>query len=240
MGRARELGAAAAATITLSVALASCSSGGSSAETSTTTTAATASQQSSQSASQIAAASRAAMQSLTSARVVGIVRTGGQNVQTNMILTSSTSAGTFAFGKSAIEVLVSGDTAYARANEAFWVSTGAPAAIAARLADRWVTGIPSAATSGFTSQLSLQSFVSSTFNDVTLTKGPTTTVGGQSAIPLTVTNGVVGYVAAEGTPYLLKVTGGTSTKGTLFIDEFNSARTPTVPANPLNFSSLKV
>jgi len=234
MRRARDLCAAAVVTITFGVVLAACSSGGSSTTASTTTSPTT-----NQTASEIAAASKAAMLSLSSVHVVGVVPSGGQRVAVNLTLTSSTSAGTFGIGGGALQVLVNGTTVYAMGTEGFWANTvGTPTAIAALLANKWVTGIPGTATSGLTSSLNLQSFINSIFNDVTLTKGPTTTVAGQSAIPLTGSDGSVGYVAAQGTPYLLKVTAGNSTtKGTLVLSQFNTAIPPAVPTNAVNFST---
>jgi hypothetical protein len=229
MRRTRDLRVAAVVTFAFSVALAACSSSSGSGEASKT-------------ASQIASNSKAAMSDLTSVRIVGTVPSSGQRVRVAMTLTQGTSSGTFALDGGAMQLIVSGSNIYVRANESFWVNTaGVPASVAPRIADKWVTGLPSSATSGLTSSLSLKGFISSTFNNVTLTKGPLTTVGGQSAIPLTGSDGSVGYVAAEGSPYLLKVSAGTSsTKGSVVFSEFNDAKAPKVPTDAVNISALSL
>jgi hypothetical protein len=240
--RLRDLSALGVAALACGIALAACSSGGASAPTTTTSgpqTSTTTASAANQSASEIAAASKAAMLGLSSVHIVGAARSGGQNVGIVFTLTSTTSSGIFAFPSGALEVLVDGSSVYARGTQSFWSGTvGTPAAVAGLLAGRWVTGIPAGSTSQLTSSLNLASFIGSIFNDVTLTKGPTTTVLGQSAIPLIGSDGSTSYVAAEGTPYLLKVTGGSSAKGTIVLSRFNTATPPTVPTKAVNFATV--
>ena len=73
----------------------------------------------------------------------------------------------------------------------------------------------------------------------TLTKGSTSTLGGQPVIALNSSKGGTMYVATTGTPYPLQVSknsGGQSGKVTF--SDYNKAFTITAPANSINIDQL--
>ena len=74
----------------------------------------------------------------------------------------------------------------------------------------------------------------------TLTKGATSTLGGQSVIALKSSKGGTMYVATTGQPYPLQVSknsGGQSGKVTF--SDYNKAFTITAPANSINIDQLQ-
>jgi hypothetical protein len=161
-------------------------------------------------------------------------------MQINLILTPSTSGGTFTTPTGSFELISTGTAAYMRANESFWHDqAGVPTATAQQLAGQWVTGLPKSDTASLTSTLDLKKVINQIFTSETLTKGSTTTINGTSAIPLTPKKGGVGYIAADGPPYLLMVTSPSSgAKGEITFSEFNTAKPPSVPTNALNIQTL--
>jgi hypothetical protein len=143
----------------------------------------------------------------------GTLTQNGRRAQLNVAATSSrTTEVTFTAGRAVADVIQLPTWSYIRGNQAFWRSSGSPAAAA--LADEWIR-FPSARR-GFMTQFQL--FEPATLgrclaeNHGTLSIGGRTTIDGQPAILLRDAGNVPGgtpgvlAVAATGTPYPLRVT----------------------------------
>jgi len=238
-GRSRRTGAAlaVAGVLVLGCGLAACSSTSSSGTT--TTGASTVTTGSSPDAAALAASSYKAMRALDTLRVSGSVVTSGQNLTVDMVLSQNGLQGSFTTSKGTFQLITIDNTVYMQADQAFWAGQGLPDATAQLLAGKWLSGLPASATKGLASSFTIDKVIGSLSSTGSVTEVGTSTVAGQSAVGLKGSDGSIGYVAATGTPYLLKVVSpDNGAQGSLTFSEFGTAPTPTAPAGAIDFSTL--
>jgi len=193
------------------------------------------------SAQQIFEASKTAMTNLTSVNAKGTVVAAGKHTKIDLDVTSTNSGGAITINNSTVNVIVTTNKdIYFKANLTFWEQTAnVPASVASLLANRWVTGITASQASGFTQLLNLKSLIQETFTASTVTKGAVTTIDGQSAIPLTSAKAGVGYVAASGPAYLLKIVSPhNGAKGEITFSGFDATTAPSTPTNAVNITKF--
>jgi hypothetical protein len=239
-GRRRHAGAAFATVAVLAFggSLAAC--GSSSSSGTTTTTGSTGSSTSSVDVNALVTSSVKAMKGLSSLRAVGSIVSSGTNMTIDWTLTRTVSSGTFATSKGSFQIVTSGSTVYMQADQPFWQSQGVPAATAQLMGGKWITGLPASDTSSITGSFSLSQLLGSLDQAGSVTSAGTSTVGGQQAIGVkSSSDGSVAYIAATGTPYLLQIVSpNNGAQGRITFSEFGTAPTPTIPANPVDFSTL--
>jgi len=229
--RTRRAGAVLAAGLLLGGGLAACGSSGSS----TTTTGSG----SSGSGAALATSSRATMTGLTSFRVTGTITSSSQHTTLDLVLTPTTSGGTITTSQGPFQLISDGTHAYLSATSAFWTNQGVPAAAAATLAGRWVTGFPAAETKTLTKSLDVKQLLGPLYTGPVTAQG-TTTVAGQQAHALRATDGSTAYIAATGPPYLLQVSSpDNGAQGKVTFSEFGSATPPAVPTGAIDISTVK-
>jgi len=198
------------------------------------------------SAGQIGDKAVAAMKSASSVTLKGHIDSGGRPLSLHMSMAKSGDCtGNVGVGKTGTaDVRQKNHTSYLKADSAFWKTVGkgdkTAATFAALLKDRWMK-IPQSAQAGPTggsdpsSFCRLSSMLSKLKGDDVhdYTKGSTTTVAGQRAVPLVKKkNGSTetAYIAAEGKPYILKLTNeGGSDAGTMNFSEFGDPVRVTAP-----------
>jgi len=215
------------------------------------------------SADQILADAVDALKSAKSFHISGHSQSGSGDVDLDLVAPNS-AAGTISQDGVPFHFVYLGGKAYAQGRE-FWAKF-APQAVDV-VGDHWVL-LPSTAAGGFSQFADFNVFTTCLAQDHgTLSKGGTTTVDGQSAIVLMDAGDKPGtaagklYIAADGTPYPLKleVTGSASASpsavaspaaggatcssssgggGTLIFSKFDSAASVTPPPDPLDFSKL--
>jgi hypothetical protein len=238
-GRSRRSGAALtlAAVLALGGGLAACSS--SSSTGTTTTGASTATTGTTADATALAARCTEAMKALSTFRVTGSVVTSGQDLTVDMVLSQHGMQGTFTTSKGTFQIITITGTVYMEADHSFWASQGLPDASAQLLAGKWLSGLPASATQGLANSFTINQILGSLDSTGAVTDVGTSTIAGQSAIGLKGSDGSVGYVAATGTPYLLKVVSPhDGAQGALTFSEFGTATAPTAPTGAIDFSSL--
>jgi hypothetical protein len=202
----------------------------------------------SQSAGQIVNSAVAATESATSVRVVVSLVQNHQKESFNVQATNSgVGQGSITQGNQSFTFRSVGGTVYLMANTAFWKAQGGKSAVQL-LAGKWVS---TAATSSTGS--SLAEFLNST----TLLKQFFNTTGVSSSVFVTPRKGSVGghpatvisghdksgggkiYIAASGSPYILRVTfSDKTTAGTVTLSNFNQPVNPAVPPNPVDLDTL--
>ena len=243
--RRRHTGAAVtvAAVLAFGGALTGCSSSSSSATTTTTgssgTTSSTGSSTTAVDATALATSTVKAMQGLASFRAAGTVISSGERMIVNLVVTPNSFKGTFTTSKGSFQIISIGTTVYMEGDQAGWASMGMPASMAPLLSGKWITGLPASATNGLTGEFSTKQIFGSISSPGAVTDVGTYTVNGHQVVGLKGTDGSIGYVAASGTPYLLKVTSPhNGAQGFLKFSEFGTAPVPTAPANPVDLNSL--
>lgn len=132
---------------------------------------------------------------------------------------------------------------YVNATSSFWIgSQGAAPAIAAVLADKWLTGVHESSIVGV---CDLATFVKSYSAQTIAEDAPKvlgqTTVDGQDAVNLQITAGKATFtvsVAVSSPHYPLKIVAMDGKRTTVFSD-FNATVQPTAPAGAQDLSKLK-
>ena len=196
----------------------------------------------SKSAEEIVSASKTAADSASSVHVSGSIVTGGTPVTLDLTLAAGKGAtGELSESGLSFKLIMMGNTVYISGSPAFYRHLGGTAA-AQLLAGKW---LKASATSGefasFGSLANMRNLIDSTLaSHGTLSKGSTTTVGGQSAIAVTdSTKGGTLYVATNGQPYPLEIRKTGSESGKITFDRWNQPVTITPPANSVDLSELK-
>jgi hypothetical protein len=150
-------------------------------------------------------------------------------------------------GKATVRVVAKGKD-YIKGDAAFWKTTGAPAATAAKIADKWVIAPASTATS--LNDISISTFLDeaigpSTLSDAELATGKATksTLDGKPVWVISDSSAstVKGQLTlAQDTKYLLKLisTGSSSGNMNFNITGWDSQPKVTAPPNPLNPSTI--
>jgi hypothetical protein len=189
-------------------------------------------------ASQILTAAINAMKSASSGSVSGTEVQSGKTESISGTFFADDADVTLVTNGETIKVIKVGTNDYIQAPSAYWASSGVPSSDLAKVNEVWIS-IPDS-TAHLGSDFTLSGFASSLTTDVgTLTKGATSTIGGQAVIAImsSTQNGIL-YVATTGTPYPVEATKSASGGGSLTFSGWNQGSTPTVPADAKTITEL--
>jgi hypothetical protein len=190
----------------------------------------------------IVTAATAAFDSAKSVHLSGWVENSGSKITLDLDLASGKGAsGTMAIGGLSFRIIEIGQSLYLNADTAFWTHY-ANAAAAQLFAGKWLK-IPSSnsAVASFSTLADFSSFkqlLSSALSKATpqnLTKGSTTTVDGQQAVPISEKGSQKStlYVATAGRPYPIEVEQANS--GSIVFDHYNESVSLKGPANAIAY-----
>ena len=244
----RRTASAVAVSAVAAVAVAACgsSSGGSSGSSSSTSSSSSSSASNgitSKSADQIFSTALAAGKAAKSVHVSGAINSGAQSIGLDLsIVEGKGASGTISEGSASFKLIASGGSYYIQPDPAFLKKFAHTSAAAALFKGKWLKA--SATDSSFASfgQLtSIKSLMSALpQSNGTLTKGSTSTLGGQPVIALNSSKGGTMYVATTGSPYPLQVSKtGSGQSGKVTFSDYNKAFTITAPANSINIEALE-
>lgn len=196
----------------------------------------------SKSANAIVNASKTAADKASSVHVSGSLVTGGAHVKLDLSLASGKGAtGSLSENGMSFKLVMVGNTAYISGSAAFYRQLGGAAA-AQLLAGKW---LKAPANTGEFAQLGQLASMSKLIDAVLsshgkLTKGATTTIGGQSAIAVTdASKSGTLYVATTGEPYPLQISKTGSEGGKITFDRWNQPISIKAPANSIDVTELK-
>jgi hypothetical protein len=196
----------------------------------------------SKSADQILSTAITAAESAKSLHVAGAIKDSGQSVGLDLsIVAGKGASGTISEGSASFKLVDVGGNFYMQPDQAFLLKFAHTQAAAELLKGKWLKGSSTDANfASFGELTSIKTLMGSlTQGHGTLTKGATSTLGGQSVIALNSSKGGTMYVATTGKPYPLEVSkdsGGQSGKVTF--SGYNKAFAITAPANSINIDQL--
>jgi hypothetical protein len=197
----------------------------------------------SKSADQILSTAITAAEAAKSVHVAGAIKNGGQSVGLDLsIVQGKGASGTISEGSASFKLVDIGGSFYMQPDPAFLLKFAHTQAAADLFKGKWLKGSSTDASfASFGELTSIKTLMGSlTQAHGTLTKGATSTLGGQSVIALKSSKGGTMYVATTGQPYPLQVSknsGGQSGKVTF--SDYNKAFTITAPANSINIEQLE-
>ena len=170
-----------------------------------------------------------------SVHISGSIVMQGQVVKIDMSFSRSGDAsGTVSAGPVAYSIIVTGGKTYMAPNSAYLKQQGVPAKYCPVLCGKYAN-ISSSGQQGVSSSLSMSAILGKALKALNPSGMPVTakqTVNGQTAWVLTASDGT-GYIAAQGKPYLLRVTGtGPGTGGTGSSADFTQWNAATIPGPP--------
>jgi hypothetical protein len=245
----RRTASAVAVAAVAAVAVSACgSSSGGSSSTSTSTSSSSGSAGApsngitSKSADQILTTAITAAEAAKSVHVMGAIKSGGQSVGLDLqIVQGKGASGTISEGSASFKLVDVGGNFYMQPDQAFLLKFAHTKAAADLFKGKWLKGSSTDANfASFGELTSIKTLMGSlTKAHGTLTKGATSTLGGQSVIALKSSKGGTMYVATTGQPYPLQVSkdsGGQSGKVTF--SDYNKAFTITAPASSINIDQL--
>jgi hypothetical protein len=177
----------------------------------------------------------------TSARVSGQVTSSGRQTTLDVVAGQGKGGGTVGTSGASLQLVLAQPNVYIKADQASWQTLTSNSALASLLANKWLqTTTANSDFADIANLLDLSKLTASLKPTGTLTKGPTATFSGKSAIPLADSgNGGTLYVANEGTPYILGLTGSGSNSGTLKFGQYDSASIPSPPSGAVSLSQLE-
>ncbi len=192
---------------------------------------------------EIVAASKAAADKASSVHVSGSLVSGGVPLTLDLSLVAGKGGqGRISENGLSFEVIQIDGTAYISGSPAFYSHFAGPAA-AQLLQGKW---LKASATTGSLATLAplteLRKLVNSAVatRGGALTKGATTTVAGQPAIPVTESaqKGTL-YVATTGQPYPVQITKSGTGGGRIVLDKWNQPVALAAPKNAVDISQLQ-
>jgi hypothetical protein len=200
------------------------------------------SSESKKSAADIFADAKTAVTSASSYHVAGTADDNGDQLKFDVALSKGRSGGTIGTSGAMLQIVLSGGSLYLRGDAASWAKIAGNESVAQLAAGKWIKA--PASSPGFkdlATTLDPAQLVATVSAQGRITKGPVTTINGQKAVPL-VDHGDGGtlYVAATGTPYILKIVDSkaSGSAGSLTFDQFGTATVPPVPTNAVDFSKF--
>jgi hypothetical protein len=192
--------------------------------------------------SQIVTAAQAAADGASSVHVSGSIVNGRTPIALDMELVNGTGGrGQLSESGASFELIEVGGYVYIKGSPAFYSHVAGPAA-AQLLQGKWLkASASSGAFASLTSLTNLRKLLDSTLTSHgALTKGATSTVGGQQAIAIKdATRGGTLYVATSGTPYPLQISKGGTSGGKIAFNHWNEPVTLKAPANAVDLSQLE-
>ncbi|MBV8462083.1 MAG: hypothetical protein JO368_02220 [Acidimicrobiales bacterium] len=191
----------------------------------------------SQSPSQIITSARQALSSAQSVRVTGHISQGSMTATLDITsFANGDYAGTFAVNGDSAQLKRIGGTDYLNASTSFYQSQGTSSATAQALGGRWVSGTDTQI--GLGSDFSLRSLASQfTAPTGRVTKGPTGTVNGQTAVPLHSSSGTL-WIATRHPNYPIQIVETGRTPGVVHFSDWNEGAAPTPPPGAVPVDSL--
>jgi hypothetical protein len=239
---ASAIAVAALAAVAVSACGSSSSGGSSSASSSSSSASAASNGVASKSADEILTTAITAAEAAKSVHVAGSIQSGAESVGLDLqIVQGKGATGTISEGSVSFKLVAVGGNFYILPDAAFLQKSAHSQAAAQLLKGKWLKGSSTDANfASFGKLTSIKSLMGSlTQAHGTLTKGSTSTLGGQPVIALNSSKGGTMYVATTGTPYPLQVSknsGGQSGKVTF--SDYNKAFTITAPASSINIDQL--
>jgi hypothetical protein len=190
------------------------------------------------SADALAARSRATMTGLTSFRVTGNITNSSQHTTIDLVLSPTISGGSIAMAPISFQIISDGTHVYLSGAESFWTYQNVPAATAATLAGKWVTGFPAAESKSLAKSLDGKQLLGPLYTSGVTSEG-TTTFAGQKVYALKASDGSIAYIAATGPPYLLEVASpNNGAQGRVTFSEFGTAVPPAVPTGAIDLGTV--
>jgi hypothetical protein len=223
-----------AAALAVAVVVAACGSSGSSSSSTSNGVAAKA-------PAQILKSAVAAAEAAKSMHVSGTVEQGGKLGVDLDLVTGKGAAGTISQGPVKFKLVVTGGDVYFQGNRQFWLKVGHSEAAVKLFLGKWIREPAKAQQFASVAHLtSIKNLFGSIFkHNGTLTKGSTTTVGGQRAIAVRDAKTGTLYVATTGQPYPLKVVGSGSSTGQISFTQYNHPFTIAAPKNSVDAAQLQ-
>jgi hypothetical protein len=177
----------------------------------------------------------AAVNAARSVHISGSIVVQGQVVKIDMSFSRSGDvSGSVSAGPTAYSLIVTGGKTYMAPNSAYLKQEGVPAKYCPVLCGKYAD-LGSYRQQGVSSSLSMSAILGralKVLNPSGMTVTGKQTVNGQSAWVLTASDGTV-YIAAQGKPYLLRITGtGTGTGGTGSSVDFTQWNAVTILGRP--------
>jgi hypothetical protein len=178
-----------------------------------------------------------------SVHVSGAVNDGGEKIGIDLSIASGKgAAGTISEGDASFKLIEAGDAFYIQPNKAFLLKFAHSAAAEQLFKGKWLKGSPTNSSfQSFGELTSIDTLMGSLTKDHgTLSKGSSSTVGGQKAIALNSSKGGTMYVATTGQPYPLQVskTSGSQT-GKVTFSQYNQAFQIKAPGNSIDLDKLQ-
>jgi len=228
---------AAGAAVAAAVVLAACSSGGGSSATGSS-----ASGEAAKSPAQIVQDAQQATGNAASVHIKGAGTSGGTAVRVDIVAGHGRGGGTISESGETFQTVLDGKTVYLQADAATWTKVS-NASVAGLLAGKWIkTTTDNQDFRDLAGLLDISQFVSNFSQPSgTLTKGSVVTVNGVSVVPVTDhgSDGGILYVANSGTPYIIALGATGSDRGTIYFDEYGTAKVPPVPTGAIDLNALQ-
>lgn len=228
---------AAGAALAAAALLAACSGGGGS-----STTGSSASGEAAKSPAQIVSDAQQATGNATSVHIKGAGITGGTAVRLDIVAGHGRGGGAISESGATFQTVLDGKTVYLQADAASWTKVS-NASVAALLAGKWIkTTTDNQDFRDVAGLLDISQFVSNFSQPSgTVTKGPVVTVNGVSVVPVTDhgSDGGILYVANTGTPRIIALGATGSDRGTIYFDQYGTAKFPPVPTGAIDLNALQ-
>jgi hypothetical protein len=178
-----------------------------------------------------------------SLHVDGAIKDSGSSVGLNMsIVAGKGASGTVSEGDASFKLITVGGNFYMQPDQAFLLKFAKSQAAAQLFKGRWLKGSSSDASfASFGELTSIKSLMGSlTQSPGTLTKGKTSTLGGQKVIALNSSKGGTMYVATTGKPYPLQISKNSGTQtGTVTFSQYNKSFAISPPSSSINIEQLE-
>jgi hypothetical protein len=188
---------------------------------------------------ELAAAAADALQQAGAVRMQGQVPLDGQVGDVDLRLQGQDVAGSMGIGGQTVQIVLTGGSLYMQASPEFWAAQGMPEEMAGTFADTWVLAPADAA--GGLGDFSLDGFVTElrSPSDATVEDEVVADeVDGTKVWVVRDSDGSLLHVAAEGTPYPLRITKKGTDGGTLTFSDFGVVAPITAPSDYLDLSEL--
>lgn len=176
----------------------------------------------------------------SSVHVAGSITTSGVPLTLDLTLVSGKGGtGGMSEGGLAFKIVSVGQTVYIQGTSSFWEHYGG--ATVARLLDgKWLKAPATGQFASIARITNMQALMANILlSHGSLAKGATTTVNGQSVVPVTdKSKGGTLYVATSGPPYPIEITRGGTGGGKIVFDRFNQSVTLTPPSPAISLGQL--
>ena len=170
--------------------------------------------------------SAAAQKAALAAKSVHVKGKAG-TTEIELSIDDSGAVGTVGIPGGKVDLVRVGPKYWIKAEAAFWVKSGVPAATATKLNGKFVD--VSAQSAQFEGFASVQKFFGTTSQGTKATKGETSTVNGVKVIALKDTDGSTLFVALEGDPFPIRITNTGANGGQLDFSDWNVPVKVTAP-----------